>query len=74
MERRKGAFLRSIRVKLNPWGEEHSSNKILVQYNSKGYYKEVTAEDWTIDASVLGIAVPFDVFPVCTAVVSSAPE
>jgi oligosaccharide amylase len=69
----RGHFLRSIRVKLNPWGEEYSSNKILVQYNSKGYYKEVTAEDWTIDASVLGIAVPFDVFPVCDPrVVSSA--
>ncbi len=55
----KGCFLRSVKTKLNPWGGEFSPDKTVVKYNIKGYYKDVTREDPTIDASILGVAVPF---------------
>jgi glucoamylase len=55
-------FIRSIRVKLNPWGEEHSNEKIMLRVNSKGYQRDLTLEDGIIDVSMLGIVVPFEVF------------
>ena len=59
-----GRFLRSIRTKLNPWGDEPSADRITVKADSKGCYREVSAKDATIDASLLGISVPFEVFEV----------
>ncbi|HHW47547.1 MAG TPA: glycoside hydrolase [Clostridiaceae bacterium] len=57
-------FIRSVRVKLNPWEEEHTDNKIMIKVNPKGYCKDVTSEDWTVDVSLLGMAIPFEVFDV----------
>ncbi|MGI6777769.1 MAG: glycoside hydrolase family 15 protein [Acetivibrionales bacterium] len=55
-------FLRSIRTKLNPWGSEPSGETVIVEVNPKGYYRDVTLEDWKIDVSLLGLTVPFRVF------------
>ncbi|MDP4092306.1 MAG: glycoside hydrolase family 15 protein [Bacillota bacterium] len=55
-------FIRSIKVKLNPWGSENSGNTTIVKVNPKGYLRDVTLEDWKVDISLLGITVPFDVF------------
>lgn len=57
-----GRFLRSVRTKLNPWGAEYSENKTLIKVNPKGYYRDVTLEDSTVDVSLLGVCVPFDIF------------
>jgi glucoamylase len=57
-------FIRSIRTKLNPWGEEHSDKKIMIKVNPKGYCRDVTLEDWTVDISLLGMVIPFEVFDV----------
>lgn len=57
-------FARSVRVKLNPWGSEHSHFKTEIKVNPKGYYRDVTLEDGTIDVSLLGVAIPFEVFDV----------
>ncbi len=54
-------FIRSIRVKLNPWGRENSDNTTFVKVNPKGYKRDVTLEDWLVDISLLGISVPFDI-------------
>jgi len=32
--------------------------------NPKGYRRDVTLEDWTVDVSLLGVAIPFGVFDV----------
>ena len=60
----KRRFIRSVRVKLNPWGEEHSQFKTVVKVNPKGYCRDVTLEDWAIDVSLLGLTIPFGVFDV----------
>ncbi|RCX09975.1 oligosaccharide amylase [Anaerobacterium chartisolvens] len=57
-----GRFLRSIRTKLNPWGWEHSPNTVSMRVNPKEYYRDLTLEDPAIDVSLLGVAVPFEVF------------
>jgi len=57
-------FLRSIRTKLNPWGEEYTSNKTVIKVNPKGYCRDVTLEDGMVDISLLGVAIPFGVFDV----------
>lgn len=57
-----GRFIRSIRTKLNPWGSEHSHHTTVIEVNSKGYRRDVTLEDWTIDVSLLGVTIPFGVF------------
>lgn len=55
-------FIRSVRVKLNPWGEENSQDKVCMEVNNKGDYRDFTAEDWTVDISLLGLTVPFGVY------------
>ncbi len=55
-------FIRSVRVKLNPWGEEHSQDKVYMKINPKGEYRDFTSEDWTLDISLLGLTVPFGVY------------
>jgi len=57
-----GRFIRSVRTKLNPWGSEHSHHTTVIEVNSKGYRRDVTLEDWTIDISLLGVTIPFGVF------------
>lgn len=55
-------FIRSIRVKLNPWGEEHSPDRVVLKIDSKGNERDFTAEDWRVDISLLGLTIPFGVF------------
>ncbi|NMB34335.1 MAG: glycoside hydrolase [Clostridium sp.] len=55
-------FIRSVRTKLNPWGSEHSQHTVIIKANDKGYYRDVTLEDWIIDVSLIGVTVPFKVF------------
>ena len=69
-----GRFIRSIRTKLNPWGEEHSNDKILIEVNQKGDYRDVTLEDWIIDVSLLGVSVPFNMFEINDHMVTSTAE
>lgn len=57
-------FIRSVRTKLNPWGSEHSQHTTVVKVNKKGYFRDVTLEDWTIDISLLGVSIPYGVFDV----------
>lgn len=57
-------FLRSVRTKLNPWGNEYSEHTTMIKVNPKGYYRDVTLEDGTIDISLLGISVPYNIFDV----------
>ncbi|MDD4493903.1 MAG: glycoside hydrolase family 15 protein [Eubacteriales bacterium] len=56
-----GCFIRSVKTKLNPWGNEYSGNTAIIRYNSKDYYKEVTLEDKRLDVSLLGLSIPFGV-------------
>jgi len=56
-----GRFIRSVRTKLNPWGSEHSPYTTVIKVNEKGYFRDVTLEDWTIDVSLLGVSIPFGV-------------
>jgi len=53
-----------VRTKLNPWGSEHSPYTTVIKVNEKGYFRDVTLEDWTIDVSLLGVSIPFGVFDV----------
>ena len=57
-----GRFIRSVRTKLNPWGEEHTWDKVVIKVNPKGYMRDLTCVDGTVDISLLGLAVPFNVF------------
>jgi len=36
----------------------------VIKVNEKGYFRDVTLEDWTIDVSLLGVSIPFGVFDV----------
>mgnify|MGYP001029164365 CR=1 FL=1 len=55
-------FLRSVRVKLNPWGSEPSSNTVVINVNPKGYSREVSMVDDKTDISLLGTVVPFNIY------------
>jgi len=59
-----GRFLRSIRAELHPWENEYSNDKIRVTSNPKGCCRDVAIEDGTVDVSLLGVAIPFEVFEV----------
>lgn len=57
-------FIRSIDVKLNPWGEEAGEDKIFLPVNNKGDVRDFTREDWLVDVSLLGLSVPFNMLDV----------
>ncbi len=57
-------FIRSIRVKLNGFGQEPPGDTASIEVNPKGYRRDFTLEDWTVDVSMLGLAVPFEVIDV----------
>jgi len=59
-----GYFIRSIRVKLNPWGDENTGNTVRMKINPKNYYRDFTIEDAIPDISLLGLSIPFGVFDV----------
>ena len=59
-----GRFLRSVKVKLHHWDKNDISSSIEeVEINKKGYKRYVALKDLTIDASLVGLTVPFNVFP-----------
>ena len=60
-KKEENVFLRSIRLKLNPWGDEPSDNTTLIKINPKGSQRSVTLEDNTVDSSLLGLSIPFEV-------------
>lgn len=55
-------FIRSIRTKLNPWGDEYAWDRIWLKVNSKDNYRDFTREDRTVDISLLGLCIPFGVY------------
>lgn len=55
-------FIRSIRLKTNPWGEEYTSDRIWLETDSKGNRRDFTLEDWTPDISLLGLCIPFGLY------------
>lgn len=57
----RGEFLRSIRVKINPWGEEPTKDTIVIKQLPRNDVT-VSKYDFTRDISILGLSVPFGVF------------
>lgn len=59
----KGRFLKAINVKLNPWGDEPGdTNRIVV--NNKGFWRNFSVKDETIDSNLLGLNIPYEVFDI----------
>lgn len=58
-------FVRSIRVKLNGWGEEHTDARVWLKTNSKGMLRDYSEVDGTLDISLLGLSVPFGIYDPC---------
>lgn len=59
----RGRFLKAINVKLNPWGDEPGETKRVV-VNSKGFWRDFSVKDETIDSNLLGLNVPYEVFDI----------
>lgn len=55
-------FIRSIRLKLNPWGTEHANDPVWLEIDNKGNWRDFTLEDGTIDISLLGLCIPFGLY------------
>lgn len=55
-------FIRSIRLKKNPWGEEHTNEKVWLQIDNKGNFRDFTLEDGDVDISLLGLCIPFGLY------------
>lgn len=55
-------FVRSVRVKLNGWGEEHTSERVWLKQNSRSAARDFTLLDGTVDISLLGLSVPFGIY------------
>lgn len=59
-----GRFLRSIKVKVNSWESYNNVGDLIeIKVNKKGYKRYVVSRDHFIDASLIGISVPFEVYP-----------
>ncbi len=56
-------YVRSVRVKLNGWGEEHTDNRVLLKINSISITRDYSQLDETPDISLLGLSVPFGIYP-----------
>lgn len=55
-------FVRSVRVKLNAWGEEYSDEKVWLKINDKSITRDFSLLDGTVDISLLGLNVPFGLY------------
>ena len=55
-------FVRSIRVKLNGWGEEHTDQKVWLKTNDRSIARDYSLIDGAIDISLLGMSVPFGIY------------
>jgi GH15 family glucan-1,4-alpha-glucosidase len=47
---------------MNPWGSEYTEWKTYIKVNPKGYFRDFTLEDWLLDISLIGLAVPFGMY------------
>jgi oligosaccharide amylase len=56
-------FVRSIRVKLNAWGEEPTNAKVWLKRNDKGIPRDYSLLDGALDISLLGMSIPFGLYP-----------
>lgn len=56
-------FARSTRVKLNGWGEEHTDARVWLKTNDRSIVRDYSLRDDTPDISLLGLSVPFAIFP-----------
>ena len=55
-------FVRSVRVKLNAWGEEHTDARVWLKINQQSISRDYTLLDGTVDISLLGLSVPFGIY------------
>jgi len=55
-------FVRSVRVKLNAWGEESTDAKVWLKLNDNSIAKDYSLLDGTVDISLLGLCVPFGIY------------
>lgn len=55
-------FVRSIRVKLNAWGDEPTDAKCRLRLNDKSISRDFSLLDGTVDISLLGLSIPFGVY------------
>lgn len=62
VDQENNVFIRSIRTKLNPWGPEPTGKTTVIRVNKKGFFREVSLTDDKTDISLLGPAVPFDIY------------
>lgn len=55
-------FIRSIRLKKNPWGEEHTNDRVWLAIDNKENFRDFTLEDGDVDISLLGLCIPFGLY------------
>ena len=55
-------FVRSVRVKLNAWGEEYTAEKVWLKINDRSITRDFSLLDGAIDISLLGLSVPFGLY------------
>ena len=55
-------FVRSVRVKLNGWGEEHTDAKVWLRENDRSIIRDYSLLDGAVDISLLGLSVPFGIY------------
>lgn len=58
----KNHFIRSVRTRLRPWEREYQDQAAVIEVNSGECRGKITPEDFTLDASLLGVCIPFGVF------------
>lgn len=56
-------FVRSVRVKLNAWGEEPTDAKVWLKTNDRSVTRDYSLLDGTVDISLLGLCNPFGIYP-----------
>ncbi len=56
-------FARSVRVKLNGWGEEPTDAKVWLKMNDRSIVRDYSLLDRTADISLLGLCYPFGIYP-----------
>lgn len=55
-------FIRSVRVKLNGYGEEHTDSKVWLKVNDRSMVRDYSLIDGAVDISLLGPCVPFELY------------
>lgn len=55
-------FVRSVRVKLNGWGEEPTDARVWLKMNGRSIARDYSLLDGTVDISLLGLCIPFGIY------------